>query len=50
MWNPFKHEQEHAGIEAWASELTWALDNLRKSVEELREEIDYIADFLGLDD
>lgn len=46
MWNPFRHKQEHNGIYAVVQELTWALDDLRKSVEELRQEVDYLVDFL----
>lgn len=46
MWNPFKHRAEHRGIYEVLAELTWALDDLRDSVIELREEVDYLVDFL----
>jgi hypothetical protein len=46
MWNPFQHYAHHKGIFAVATELTWALDELKISVQELREEVDYLAEFL----
>jgi hypothetical protein len=47
MWNPFKkHEEEHDDIAWLLSELTFALHDLQEDVRELREEVDYLVDFL----
>jgi hypothetical protein len=47
MWNPFKkHEEEHDDIAYLLAELTVALSELHESVMELREEVDYLVDFL----
>jgi hypothetical protein len=47
MWNPFKkHEEEHDDIAWLLSELTFALHDLEETVRELREEVDYLVDFL----
>lgn len=47
MWNPFKkHEEEHDDIAWYLTQLSVALDNLNTSVKELREEVDYLVDFL----
>lgn len=47
MRNPFtKHSSEHDSIYVVLCELTYALDDLRKSVKELREEVDYLVDYL----
>jgi hypothetical protein len=47
MWNPFKrHEEEHDDIAFLVAQLTFALEELQESVVELREEVDYLADFL----
>ena len=46
MWNPFKHEQEHNGIFEATLALAKALDDLREDVRELREEVNYLSDFL----
>jgi hypothetical protein len=47
MWNPFKkHEEEHDEVVHWLAELTIALNDLQESVRELREEVDYLVDFL----
>jgi len=47
MWNPFKkHEEEHDDIAYLLAELTFALNDLQQDVQELREEVDYLVDFL----
>jgi len=47
MWMPFaRHTEEHDDIAYMLTQLTFALDNLNQSVKELREEVDYLADFL----
>ena len=47
MWNPFKkHEEEHDDIAYLLSNLTIALYDLQQDVKELREEVDYLVDFL----
>lgn len=46
MWNPFKHEREHNGIFEATLALSIALDDLREEIKELREEVDYLVDFL----
>jgi len=47
MWMPFVgHTEEHDDITYMLTQLTFALDNLNQSVKELREEVDYLADFL----
>jgi coenzyme F420-reducing hydrogenase gamma subunit len=43
MWNPFK---KHDDIDWLLAELTVALSELSESVKELREEVDYLVDFL----
>jgi hypothetical protein len=48
MWNPFRrHEEEHFNIDDALTVLSSAVIELQKSVEELREEVDYLADFLN---
>jgi hypothetical protein len=47
MWNPFKQHQEEHNEVAWLlAELTLSLVTLSESVKELREEVDYLVDFL----
>jgi hypothetical protein len=47
MWNPFKkHEEEHDDIAYLLGQLTFALNDLQENVKDLREEVDYLADFL----
>jgi hypothetical protein len=46
MWNPFKHKDEHDNIDYALTELSIAILKLQDSVRELREEVDYLADFL----
>jgi hypothetical protein len=47
MWNPFKkHEEEHDDIAWLIAELTSALYELHESVVELREDVDYLVDFI----
>jgi hypothetical protein len=47
MWNPFKkHEEEHDEVAWLLAELTLALADLSESVRELREEVDYLVDFI----
>lgn len=47
MWNPFKkHEEEHDDIAYLLGQLTFALNDLQENVRDLREEVDYLADFL----
>lgn len=46
MWNPFKHNTEHDDIAFLLSNLTIALYELQQDVQELREEVDYLVDFL----
>jgi hypothetical protein len=47
MWNPFKkHEEEHDDIAYLVGQLTFALHDLQESIKELREEVDYLTDFL----
>jgi len=47
MWMPFaRHTEEHDDVVYMITQLTFALDNLSQSVKELREEVDYLADFL----
>jgi len=47
MWNPFKkHEEEHDDISYLLGQLTFALNDLQENVKDLREEVDYLADFL----
>lgn len=51
MFNLFRsHKQEHNGIEAFANKLTYAIVDLRKDIKGLREEVDYLIEFLGADD
>lgn len=46
MWNPFKHNTEHDDI-SWALiSLSSAILDLQDSVRELREEVDYLVDYL----
>jgi hypothetical protein len=48
MWNPFrKHEEEHDDVAYLLAQLTLALADLTESVKELREEVDYLAEFLN---
>jgi len=48
MWNPFKkHEEEHDDIAYLLAELNQAMYYLQESVQELREEVDYLAEFLN---
>ena len=48
MWNPFKkHEEEHDDVAYLLTQLTLALADLTESVRELREEVDYLAEFLN---
>lgn len=47
MWNPFKrHEEEHDDIAYLLGQLTIALSELEESVRELRQEVDYLVDFI----
>ena len=48
MWNIFRtrHQNNHRGIEALLNELTFAIVDLRDEVQELREDVDYLVDFL----
>jgi hypothetical protein len=47
MWNPFKkHEEEHEDITWLLSQLTFALNDLQENVKDLREEVNYLSDFL----
>jgi hypothetical protein len=47
MWIPFgKHKEEHYDLQWAVTELTVALSELNESVIELRQEVDYLADFL----
>ena len=47
MWNFFKkHEEEHDDIAYLLGQLTFALNDLQENVKDLREEVDYLADFL----
>jgi hypothetical protein len=47
MWNLFKkHEEEHDDIAYLLGQLTFALNDLQENVKDLREEVDYLADFL----
>jgi hypothetical protein len=47
MWMRIgKHNEEHDDVVYMITQLTFALDNLSQSVKELREEVDYLADFL----
>jgi len=47
MWMPFgKHNTEHDDIAFLLSKLTIALYELQESVKELREEVDYLVDYL----
>lgn len=47
MWFPFKkHEEEHDDISYLVGQLTFALNELHESVVELREEVNYLSDFL----
>ena len=51
MFNLFRsHKREHNGIEALANELTYAIVDLRDDIKGLREEVDYLIEFLGSDD
>lgn len=46
MYNPFKHYEEHSDIDWGLTELSSAILKLQESVKELREEVDYLAEFL----
>jgi hypothetical protein len=47
MWIPFKkHKTEHDDINYALVELSIAILRLQDSVKELREEVDYLVDFL----
>ena len=46
MWNPFKHSEEHNDIAETILLLGFAVRDLQDSVKELREEVNYLADFL----
>jgi hypothetical protein len=47
MWNPFhKHELEHNGIFEATLALANSIDSLRDIVAEIREDVDYLIDFL----
>jgi hypothetical protein len=46
MHNPFKHYEEHRDIDWGLTELAGAILKLQDSVKELREEVDYLAEFL----
>jgi divalent metal cation (Fe/Co/Zn/Cd) transporter len=46
MWNPFKHNEEHNDITDSLVALAVAILDLQDSVRELREEVDYLVDFL----
>ena len=46
MFNPFKHNKEHSNIDDALLSLTIAILELQESVKELREEVDYLVDFL----
>ena len=46
MWNPFRNEHEHSGFFEAAIALATALEDLREDIKELREEVDYLAEFL----
>lgn len=46
MWNPFKHYENHKDIDWALTELSVAILKLQESVRELREEVDYLVDFL----
>lgn len=46
MWNPFKHYENHKDIDWGLTELSVAILKLQESVRELREEVDYLVDFL----
>lgn len=51
MHNPFKaHKNEHIDTNDAMTQLFWAIDALEISVRELREEVDYMIDFLDTDD
>jgi hypothetical protein len=51
MFNLFhSHKREHNGIEALAEELTYAIVDLRNDIKDLREDVDYLIEFLGIDD
>jgi uncharacterized coiled-coil protein SlyX len=50
MWNPFRrHEEEHFNIDDALTVLSSAVIELQKSVEELREEVDYLLEVLDND-
>lgn len=46
MWNPFKHNEEHDDIAWGLTQLSLAILDLQDAVKELREEVDYLVDFL----
>lgn len=47
MWSIFnRHKEEHYDIQWMVAQLTVALEELNESVIELREEVDYLVDFL----
>lgn len=47
MWNPFKrHEEEHDDVALLLFQLTFELNRLADAVKELREEVDYLVDYL----
>jgi hypothetical protein len=47
MWNPFKkHEEDHDDIAETILLLGFAVRDLQDAVKELREEVDYLTDFL----
>lgn len=46
MFNPFKHSKAHFGIDNALLSLSIAVLELQDSVKELREEVDYLVDFL----
>ena len=51
MHNPFiKHHTKHVDISDAITELGWAIQDLSIIVQELREEVDYMIDFLDSDD
>ena len=51
MHNPFtRHKLEHINTDDSMNNLFWAIDALEHSVRELREEVDYMIDFLDTDD
>lgn len=51
MHNPFtRHKTEHVNTADNLTYLAWAIDDLNIAVRELREEVDYMIDFLDTDD